>query len=695
MHQTTEPRSRAKRLEQQILSSKAQRDGSREPPTHRTAPTAVRHLGDMGGRDPPTRGFKLEEGVESEADDAQVQEKFDAFRMGGSVPEQLELYKDCSESDILLSVLMSQEDTTATTPFTRACYVREVQLRWIKHTHIREGPTRAAPAAMRAINEMDFPFGLASEQGEAQADTWISFRPSFMIALMESLVQGCPWPDTVRRLLARAARPQESGGNVRLTSHLRRAMRSSQLLQCGVLHAEVIVYLLDESYVGTDMSGAFGRNVNSADWEDLTKLPAGQDCVSMAHEVVEAYIKKSEDPTLTAVNVYERVGPTRDIHAKIAALLHADEGDAARGAVMYEAFHMEAARVDNQVKRGLAERSELNGAKIIRDVVNPARTLYEKQHPSRPSTQRTPHGSTQRPGASAVPPHRRNQDASLQSPTRIREPRARSNPPRSHQEATGFDRNGAPRNSRYRSQYDQALQKNDMAWAQRIVNAVQVLDQSNSNQQQTTAPTPTVNAVSPSSSQPPPPQRQPMKGGGKGGDRFQYGGRGGGRGQDYATPGTAIPPPPQYSSADVVSIPPPSGSTGHPEGLQWTDSDWKDTKIDFDRIDEIAASAAGASTRKLRPADAGMTATKMGRPVILSSSPVRWGDDACAYCKFRPLAPPNTPLSQLHLFGTGSGAHNPYRCERAKKFAAEGGESSDAANAKHLQTCIRIVRARK
>ena len=186
-----------------------------------------------------------------------------------------------------------------------------------------------------------------------------------------------------------------------------------------------------------------------------------------------------------------------------------------------------------------------------------------------------------------------------------------------------------------------------------------------------------------------------MKGGGKGGDRFQYGGRGGGRGQDYATPGTAIPPPPQYSSADVVSIPPPSGSTGHPEGLQWTDADWKDTKIDFDRIDEIAASAAGASTRKLRPADAGMTATKMGRPVILSSSPVRWGDDACAYCKFRPLAPPNTPLSQLHLFGTGSGAHNPYRCERAKKFAAEGGESNDTANAKHLQTCIRIVRARK
>ena len=80
------------------------------------------------------------------------------------------------------------------------------------------------------------------------------------------------------------------------------------------------------------------------------------------------------------------------------------------------------------------------------------------------------------------------------------------------------------------------------------------------------------------------------------------------------------------------------------------------------------------------PTDESMTAMR-------DSTPMRNGDGTfvphhCAYCMFRPLAPPEIPPGhQDHWkYGTGDGAHNSWRCQALRRYLAEGGICQKDAN---------------
>ena len=193
------------------------------------------------------------------------------------------------------------------------------------------------------------------------------------------------------------------------------------------------------------------------------------------------------------------------------------------------------------------------------------------------------------------------------------------------------------------------------------------------------------------------------------------GGRGGGRGHGV-TPGTAQPPPINTNTNSHNAEPPPGGAkendpppngrrscappangmgkpAGYPPG-DWTEGQWKGAMIDFQALDRLAASAAGAATRLARPNDATMTQTRCGVPRSAggfdTGQPAVWDDDACAYCHHRERAPPGTDPADDWWYGNGNGKHSPHRCQPFKRFLAEGGDlTKEPLWASHLRTCIR------
>jgi hypothetical protein len=54
-----------------------------------------------------------------------------------------------------------------------------------------------------------------------------------------------------------------------------------------------------------------------------------------------------------------------------------------------------------------------------------------------------------------------------------------------------------------------------------------------------------------------------------------------------------------------------------------------------------------------------MTAPRIDDIPPLDSGAAWTNENGCAYCAFRPLAPPGTPKEDEWKYGTGDGAHNP------------------------------------
>ena len=115
----------------------------------------------------------------------------------------------------------------------------------------------------------------------------------------------------------------------------------------------------------------------------------------------------------------------------------------------------------------------------------------------------------------------------------------------------------------------------------------------------------------------------------------------------------------------------------------------KDHQIDFFKMDSYGENPYIASAMaQVRPADATLTKPRYGRSD--STRP-----DNCAYCRFRPLAPPGTPEDQKYKYGTGDGNHSPHGCMPCKKFLAEGGDVSQFPDAKGHISSLLVLRERR
>ena len=127
---------------------------------------------------------------------------------------------------------------------------------------------------------------------------------------------------------------------------------------------------------------------------------------------------------------------------------------------------------------------------------------------------------------------------------------------------------------------------------------------------------------------------------------------------------------------------PPAGNKGHPLGRAWTSEDWKNTRIDYEKLVQMAndPQTQGAMNRFM-PLTTQMNSCRKEIPKKTND---RWGAKACLFCT-------NRPTGGL-LGGNLVGNHPPATCRTAKRWLCEGGDPQNAKVAKELQQCV-IFRA--
>ena len=119
----------------------------------------------------------------------------------------------------------------------------------------------------------------------------------------------------------------------------------------------------------------------------------------------------------------------------------------------------------------------------------------------------------------------------------------------------------------------------------------------------------------------------------------------------------------------------PDGATGNPSNVNWTPELWEyGIFVDFDEwlrlgsYDELTTLLAQA-----RPSDDTYTCSTHHVGRAKSDNGTWNSENGCAYCLFRPRAPAGTAEADKWMYGTGQGAHSPYRCQCFIRFLAEGG----------------------
>ena len=159
------------------------------------------------------------------------------------------------------------------------------------------------------------------------AAAWNAFRGEFVLVIQDALQCGVRWPSLLRAL--HLALLREETGHPRLAQYVKAAVTDSELSSYPVLHADVLLWKLDASFgMG---SAEYAHDSLSADWERCVSRLAGEDAVTLAERVQDAFVKRLNDPTIDATSVWTRTSHAHEINERFSDCLFEDLGCPERG----------------------------------------------------------------------------------------------------------------------------------------------------------------------------------------------------------------------------------------------------------------------------------------------------------------------------------------------------------------------------
>jgi len=175
---------------------------------------------------------------------------------------------------------------------------------------------------------------LRSHSSRVQADAWNHYRRHLLTELRSALTVGFPWTEILRRLHTTLSDPEQ--GYPRLINYIQAACEDHVLLRYPLLHADVLIYQLDNSYAAGNPK--YSNESCTIDWDRATARLPGEDPVTLAIRVINAYIVKSNNPKLTDVTVWLDPSITQEINKRYCECLGNDEADPDRGADLAREF---------------------------------------------------------------------------------------------------------------------------------------------------------------------------------------------------------------------------------------------------------------------------------------------------------------------------------------------------------------------
>ena len=283
------------------------------------------------------------------------------FTTAEDLPQELQSSKHHSA---ICRLLDSRVDITLNRWRRRSLYTDENWTEWA-HWKSHSRTHLDANEAGRVFSDrqaMLIAPGLRSPNAEVAADAWNLYRRHLLIEFRTALTVGFPWSDILRRLHATLSDPEH--GYHRLTNYITAACEDRVLIRYPLLHADILIYQLDVSYATG--SSKYANDSCTIDWERATSRLLGEDPISLAVRVVNAYLVKSNNPTLTDVTVWDYSSFAHDINTRYAECLENDEADSDRGANLAVEFRHHLYNLQARKEDRLAAPADLSCERIAK-----------------------------------------------------------------------------------------------------------------------------------------------------------------------------------------------------------------------------------------------------------------------------------------------------------------------------------------
>ena len=548
-----------------------------------------------------------------------------------SLPATAVVTSRCKDKVWVEKVLRCREDGSLSGDdrLKRLCYQIEALNKRLKAIYRNKGTSgrEAVRLATEIGRELMIPTDLCGDRSDEVSMAWTSFRSQLATKLSLALEMGADWTRILQSLLSRfrqsIVKDSKRTGHSRLAKFCEIALSEDKaLLKEPLLHADTFLFKADTSFEGLREASI------SSKWERLVSRPPTIDVMTLAADIVEAFITKTDNPLVTEQTVWMQQQSVTEIIEKFEFCLQHDEGNAARGKYLAHTLMEAWYKMEALVKCQQADERERDIRTFAELILVPAEKMFNRGGVTVPEKKdnffkKRLEGVPQRRVAAAVENHW-------------------------EEDATESDGQRAGRNGARETRRRVAAAAQSVPPATREV-----------------AP-----AFNPRSEHAPPPSyNRPLdagrpsvgpKGRGGGGPR-EYGGRGAGALRSYGR-----------------NCEPPSGNKGEPNKHTWTPPLWLKGCVDQFRLKEAVAADGGKTdvylaAARICPSDKHMNVLYLGKAVRNKDG--SWPIDSCKYCRFRPVGTPEQMKgSRFYMYGTGDGAHDPLKCQCCKRFCCEGGE---------------------
>ena len=240
--------------------------------------------------------------------------------------------------------------------------------RWVQP----EGqPHRDAADALAELADPDVlavPAALRHSNPDTSAAAWDQYRRLLIHSLHRAFAAGVDWARALRAMSL--VYSDSEYGHARIKQYIESAMTDKALLAHPLLHADVLVFKLDVSF--SSGSKLYSKCSRAADWERTTSRLPGEDVVTLATRVTEAYLKKISDPKVNAVNVWSTAIYAAEIYQRFVDCIYDDPaGPPDRGADTNLAFMTVMGKIRQKIAHGVLDASSLNIIEISMSELEP------------------------------------------------------------------------------------------------------------------------------------------------------------------------------------------------------------------------------------------------------------------------------------------------------------------------------------
>ena len=267
--------------------------------------------------------------------------------------------------DYIMRVLEARLDPSFEVWQTRAFYeeptVTEYR-RWSDGSGQPHRDMAEALATLSDVDELGVSRHMQSPTPDVAAEAWHHYRARLINALHRAFAAGVDWRRALRSFKLLYSDPEN--GHPIIRQYIASAQTDNALMAHPPLHADVLIYRLDEVFAAG--SELYGTSSHRAEWERTWERFPGEDVLTLAIRVTEAFLKKLSDPKWNVNNLWESNMYTNEINDRYYECLKNDSQSTERAVNMIREFSYIRCQTEDDIRAHKIEKCENNLIKMAR-----------------------------------------------------------------------------------------------------------------------------------------------------------------------------------------------------------------------------------------------------------------------------------------------------------------------------------------